>query len=300
MNQANPLCKRSVILTGDLGLSLLYAAKQGATDPREIKKLIKRGVKVFTRSTLHAKVVLIDDVVFTGSANVSNNARNVLDEAIVSSSEPSAVRAAKKFIDEKCSEPVREGYLKECLAAYKPPVFKGAKTFRKGNKSNRGNAQSKLWYIGGLVYINVEKDMDYIEPLEKDAQQELENPETCEVSWIRFGHQAKWYQSIQRNSWIIDCTRVNKRVKEVGSPARVIRKCQYRNKSGKTYYMLMLERPKKRECMSLTEFQRRWRRVAPIGNNNPPVHSQAIQDEFLADSVLRFWTSSGRISRLRT
>jgi hypothetical protein len=151
-----------------------------------------------------------------------------------------------------------------------------------------------------LVYIDAEKDKDYIEPLEEDAQQELENPENCEVSWIRFGDRAKWYQSIQRNNWIIDCTRVNKRNKEVGSPARVIRKRQYKNKSGKTYYMLMLERPSKRECMSLTEFHRRWRRVAPIGNNKPPVRSQAIQDEFLADKVLRFWTSSGRISKRTT
>ncbi len=36
--------------------------KAGATDPREVEKLIDRGVEVFTRSNLHAKVVVADKV----------------------------------------------------------------------------------------------------------------------------------------------------------------------------------------------------------------------------------------------
>lgn len=271
----------------------LGAVKQGVTDPREIKKLVKRGVEVYTRSSLHAKVVVIDKVVIVASANVSNNARDYLDEAAILSTARSTVQAAKRFILAMCSEPVLDGYLKECLALYKPPVFKGARTTRQPIRQKR---RAKLWYIGGLDYIDAEKDRVHIEPLEEEAEKELLDPTHSEVSWIRYGYCPKWFSDIQRNNWVIDCTRVNSRTRDVGSPARVIRKRRYTTKAGKTFHMLMLERPCDRENMSLTEFHRRWRHVAFKGHQ-PPKRSQAITDERLADDVLRFWTRRGKVSR---
>jgi PLD-like domain len=271
----------------------LGAVKQGVTDPREIEKLIKRGVEVYTRSTLHAKVVVIDDVVIASSANVSQNARQYLDEAAILSTSPATVQAARRFIRSLCSEPVLEGYLKECLALYEPPIFKAARTIRQPKQRKQ---RAKLWFIGGLVYIDGEKDRAQIEPLEKEAERELLDPEHSEVSWIRMGHGPRWFSEIQRNNWLIDCTRSGKRTHDIGSPARVIRKRRYTTKAGKTYHMLMLERPVDRENLSLSAFKRRWQRVAPNGNR-PPKRSQPITDAVLADSVLRFWTIRGRVSK---
>ena len=53
----------------------LAAVRQGVTNPREIRKLIRRGVKVFSRGTLHAKFLLIGNTLITSSANVSRNFR---------------------------------------------------------------------------------------------------------------------------------------------------------------------------------------------------------------------------------
>lgn len=270
----------------------LGTVRQGASDPREIQKLIKRGVDVFTRSNLHAKVVVIDDVVIASSANVSHNAHDYLDEAAILSTSPTTVNDAKQFIRSLCSEPVLDGYLRDCLAAYKPPVFKAARTIRQPKQHSK---RAKLWYIGGLIYIDEKKDRDQIAPLEKDAQRELTDPKHSSVSWIRMGYRPRWFNDIQRNNWVIDCTRASKRVHDVGSPARVIRKRRYTNKAGKTYHMLMLERPIDFEEMSLTAFQRRWRHVTPRGTK-PPSRSQPI-DKGLADIVLRFWTRRGKISK---
>ncbi len=52
----------------------------GTTDPREVEKLLLRGVRVFSRQRLHAKVVVADNSVFAGSANISKNSAK-LDEA---------------------------------------------------------------------------------------------------------------------------------------------------------------------------------------------------------------------------
>ncbi len=126
----------------------LGAVKQGVTDPREIEKLIKRGVDVFTRSTLHAKVVVIDDVVIASSANISQNARHYLDEAAILSTSPATVQAAKRFIRSLCSESVLDGYLRECLAAYKPPVFKAARTIRQSKKTKAARQITVHWWVG--------------------------------------------------------------------------------------------------------------------------------------------------------
>lgn len=278
-------------LVVDLSIS---AVKQGVTDPREIKKLMMRGVEVFTRSSLHAKVVIIDDAVIVGSANVSTNSRRNLEEAGILSTSKSSVQEASRFVRELCSEPVLEGYLKECIKQYKPPVFKGARTVSRRSKQNQKNA--KLWYVGGLVYVDPERDKDQVDPLEEESRRELLDPKHSEVSWIRYGHLPAWFSRIHKNNWIIDCTRSGKRTRMVGSPARVISKRRYKSKAGKTYHMLMLERPSDSELMSLSEFQRRWRRVA-TKSHLPPKRTQPISDDVLADRILRFWNRRGSVAR---
>jgi phosphatidylserine/phosphatidylglycerophosphate/cardiolipin synthase-like enzyme len=72
--------------------------KQGNTNPHEIKKLTKKGVQVFTRSSLHAKFLIADDTLIAGSANISNNSNKALDEAGIITNDPSAIRRAKDFL----------------------------------------------------------------------------------------------------------------------------------------------------------------------------------------------------------
>src|SRR5947209_2147421 len=53
--------------------------RAGSTDPREVEKLIRQGVQAFTRRNLHAKIVVADNSVISGSANVSKRSQQVLD-----------------------------------------------------------------------------------------------------------------------------------------------------------------------------------------------------------------------------
>jgi hypothetical protein len=271
------------------------AVKQGVSDPREIKRLLKRGGRVFTRAWLHAKVVVIDNVVLTTSANVSHNARQLLEEAAVLTDSPTAVQAAKNFITRMCSEPVSERYLKEIISLYRPPTFKAARTVRRPKKITRTSKRARLWYISGLTYIDPKRDSDQIMSLEQETEKELIDPEHNEVGWIRLGHRPRWLSEIQRNNWVVTCTRANKRSYDLDPPARVIRKRKYTNKAGKTYHMVMLDRPAEGVVMTLTEFRKRWRHVAQNGEQAPK-RTRPIADEDLADSILRFWTARGKIS----
>lgn len=269
----------------------IQAVKQGVTDPREIEALMKRGVHVYTRQELHAKLIVIDDIVIASSANVSKNARQYFDEAGILSTSPAVVKAARHFIRSRCSEPVRSPYLKQCISLYKPPTFKPAKTMPIPKKGK----PAKVWFLAGLQYINVHKDEEKIKQLEEQAAQEMVDPDHCFVGWIRYPKRPKWFSDIRRHNWVVDCVRSGKRTFDVGPAVRVIRKRKYTSKAGKTYHMLMLEIPTDGECMTLTAFQERWRKVAPKGKQ-PPKRTQPITDPSLGDAVLRFWTRSGKIS----
>ena len=100
----------------------LGAVRQGVTDPREIRRLMGRGVRVFSRGSLHAKFAVVDKTLIAGSANVSRNSNEILDEAGVITTDPAALRRAKDFFDQLCTEPVGKQYLKTCIAEYRPPA----------------------------------------------------------------------------------------------------------------------------------------------------------------------------------
>ena len=163
-------------------------------------------------------------------------------------------------------------------------------------KPGQRKQRAKLWFIGGLVYIESNRDREQIEPLEKEAEKGLSDPHHSEVGWIRMPYRPRWFSDIQRNNWVIDCVLAGKRTHHVGSPARVICKRRYTTKGGRTYYMLMLERPVDREPMSMTAFKKCWRHVAPRGKQ-PPKRSQAITDKTLVDILLRLWTPRGSVSK---
>src|SRR5450755_2937389 len=117
----------------------------GGTDPREIEKLIRRGVHVYTRRHLHAKTIVADRYVISGSANVSKRSQQLLDEAASFTNDQSAVRRAREFIERLSTEPVRPDYLEKCKQLYRPPRPNGGRA--EGNKTQHRVKHAKLWMV---------------------------------------------------------------------------------------------------------------------------------------------------------
>lgn len=149
--------KKGDTLVVNLGLQTV---RQGATSPMEIQRLIRRGVMVFTRSNLHAKFFICGKSLFVGSANVSKNSQNALEEAGTLTSEIAAIRRATDFFEKLCTEPVRPEYLKLCLRAYRPPRFSQQKRLSRTLGQKR-IIEAKLWFMGALFtqnYLKKKKD----------------------------------------------------------------------------------------------------------------------------------------------
>jgi hypothetical protein len=269
----------------------LRAVRQGVTDPREVKKLIRRGVEVFSREELHAKFYIIEGSLICGSANVSTRSSMALDEAAIVTHDPSVVRRARAYLNSMCSEPVSDLYLEQCIKEYQPPWFTAA---RGGQIGKRGDQCAKVWFVSGLTFRIAlpEADQLAISELEKEASNEI-TAERHTVSWIRFSRKPRYFDSIQKHNWVVGCVREGKR-RSVGCPSQVLSKRTYKTSRGTVFHMLMLSVPNGAQSMTFSEFRKRVVDIAPeLGGTRP--RTRAIGDRASGDALLRLWTQTGRL-----
>ena len=110
------------------------AVASGQTCPADLSKLVKRGVKIYSVPNLHAKVFVLGRAAFIGSANVSNRSASQLVEAVIRTTEPSAVRAARMFVRDHCLHELTPTVLKRLAKLYRPPLIPGGKRDKKAVK----------------------------------------------------------------------------------------------------------------------------------------------------------------------
>lgn len=74
------------------------AIKQGSTSASALATYFRRGVQIYSQPRLHGKVVVLSRTAFIGSANASSRSEKILREAVVESTDPAVVRAARLFV----------------------------------------------------------------------------------------------------------------------------------------------------------------------------------------------------------
>jgi len=103
----------------------------GQTCPADLSKLVKRGVKVYSVPNLHAKVFVLGRAAYIGSANVSNRSASQLVEAVIRTTDASAMRAARQFVLDHCLHELTPTVLRELAKHYHPPLIPGGKRGKK-------------------------------------------------------------------------------------------------------------------------------------------------------------------------
>ena len=275
----------------------MQTVKQGITSPKEVQRLMKRGVSVFSRTTLHAKFFICDKSLIVGSANISNNSQNVLDEAGSVTNCPQAVRRADDFFDKLCTEPVRPEYLKKCLAAYKPPKFNSDKVLKRGNRSQKIVVSAKLWFVGGLVRGDVPKvEKAAAERIESQAKNRLTKPNGTSVDYTHYPSKTSCLENIRVGDWVVECVANADGKRFVSAPSQVIGLESYPRGQGNRRYILLKEESKTAQEMPLKRFQSRIRKIAP-NLASERLRTSAITSTEVADAILSIWTPSGRIAK---
>jgi ribosomal protein L20 len=108
------------------------AVKTGQTDPSEVEKYLKKGVKVYSQPNLHAKLYVFDEVVIVSSANLSTHSRNNLIEVGLLSEDKQVLSRAKNFIEGLIDNRklVKATELKELKKLYRSPRFPAKRAAR--------------------------------------------------------------------------------------------------------------------------------------------------------------------------
>lgn len=148
------------------GSTLLVDASEGAVSkgqscPEELLKLYKKGVKIFSKEGLHAKLFIIGKTLYIGSTNVSDNSENYFIEAVLKTTDRDAVAEAKFFIQKYCSGlDLGEEQLLKLQKIYNPP--KGFKASTSGK--NKSGTELPPFHVCHLELVN------YSEEEEKQSQ----------------------------------------------------------------------------------------------------------------------------------
>ena len=275
----------------DMSPAIVHA---GGTDPREVEKLMLRGVKVFTRRNLHAKTVVADNSVISGSANVSKRSQQVLDEAAILTNDQSAVRRAGEFIERLCTEPVRPEYLQKSKELYRPPRLDGGERVDGKNGQQRAK-HAKLWIVNLGEGSIPESEVERYEQGEAKAEKLGKAETRSKTDSFHYTH--KPAHETELGDWVIEVMTHTDATITVYPPGQIIFIDSYvRTKSGKERYVFHLEVPKRGESMSWAKFRRAAKSVLKTAELAAP-RTRPIRDVQVADGLLRLWTPGGRVSR---
>lgn len=268
--------------------------RAGATDPREVEKLIRRGVSVFTRRNLHAKVVIADNSLISGSANVSRNSQLVLDEAGIFTNDPLAIRRAKSFFERLCTEPVRREYLAECKCIYRPPRLNGRRD-AKGTATKRVT-HAKLW----IVYMTVREPSEFIRSLEEQGEETartmIKDSGRSEIQNFNHRGTGRITKSLEMGDWIVSVSKYEDGSIRVSPPTQFLYKVGGVDPLGKQYTVFYSEGPKRGSELSWNQFKRAAKPFLGSRHLLRP-KTMPIPKIEIADRLLGIWTAGGRISK---
>ena len=276
----------------------LKAVSQGVTDPREIAKLIRDGVKVYSRGSLHAKIIVTSEFLLVGSANASSNSANILDEAAIVISNRATISAARQYINLLCTEPVRDEYLQLCKQKYNRPTFKAVAGDSPRSSTKKGRAKraelttAKLWFLGRIARQELSPANEALIATRAYQVAEESGKDVDDLSWIKHLSPPRIYSYIKPGDWVID----SDQQKRVDAPRQVISKGTWRSAKGTKYSMIWVEDARNGESLPWNRFRRLIAGCCPSLDQQRP-RPKPISDIEQADDVLRLWTSSGTLSK---
>jgi hypothetical protein len=284
--------KRGSRLVVDMSPATVLA---GGTDPREIEKLIRRGVHVFSRRNLHAKLVVADNTVISGSANVSRNSQQTLDEAAIRTNDRSVARRAEEFIDRLCTEPVRPEYLAECKRIYKPPRFLGQGAGEKNSPKRATHA--KLWIVNlREAYVPDSEDQRYARG-EVKAAKLIKDRVRSKTDSFHWPHKPRMADQLEFGDWVVQVITYHDKSISVHPPGQLRFTDTYSRGPGKAKerWVFHIEVPKRGEKMTWQQFSRSARALGMAARAKP--RTARVGDVAVADGLLSLWTPGGRVAR---
>jgi len=270
------------------------AISNGDTDAPLLRMLCRKGVRLYHCDRLHAKVLLLDDTVLVGSANMSQSSSNDLVEAGVLTDHASTVAAAASLIEQlvQQSTPLTEHPIAK-LCRIK--VVRRGGGQRGDSKRQRATKISRLgnrtWLVGvrELTRDPAPDEASMIAKAVATLRSQRDDPE-YEPDWIRWSGATRFTRECQNGDSLIKIWRSN-RAKQPSCvyPATPVLLKQ-KAKKWTRFYLGDPLRP--RAELSWVRFQRLLKQLG-FAKRVGPGTSIAL-DVDLADALARAWNAAAR------
>lgn len=159
----------------------------GAVDPAGLEAYVAAGVEVVSSPTLHAKVLVLGNTAFVGSANNSQASESILIEAVLCSPDAEIVRAAREFIHDVAAngEAVDEEFLIRARKLWRPPKGGGGHEPRDpGPLTPVPTVPFRLFVVGVTDWKPSESDTKLIESVEPGVRRAVSNAYLTEVHYF--------------------------------------------------------------------------------------------------------------------
>lgn len=271
-----PLPKRSRLVVD----ASERAVASGQTCPEDLSKLVKRGVAVYSVPNLHAKVFVLGRVAYVGSANVSSRSASQLVEAVIRTTEPSAVRAARQFVQDHCLHELTPTVLKRLAKLYRPPQVPGGTRGRKeARQTSRRPTLPRLLLAQLHLEHWSERDQAMHDAALVVARKRREHPRSFELESFRYTGKCPYH----RDDVVIQVTDEGDGSVLVTPPGNV-RHVRTRHDGKRQVSFIYLERPARRRRPVKT-----LARSLGRGASKRLRRGGLIRNAAFAQSLLRAW-----------
>jgi hypothetical protein len=261
------------------------AVQCGQVNPKEIVRLIKRGVEVHACANLHAKVFVFGNTAIVGSANVSTSSATLI-EACAEIRSPAFAAACRRFIESLKGDKVGLEFAKKLIPLYRPPKIDGARR----PKVKRGRRvlprHSDLWLVP-LVSMDW-NDIDYEQEEAgwSRAEKAMTSPRKSEIeTFVWWG--PGFLDNVRRGERVLMTTKMDKRKVLVSPPGRVLDIRRYRVKN-KRKAIVYVEVPKGKRRRDLASFMKALGPIAPAMGN--PRRTKRLHNPELIYTLGRVFT----------
>lgn len=263
---------------GDVLICALSLAnsRAGNVCPAALVEYQDRGVRVFVRPRLHAKVFLFGQTAVVASANLSHSSEARLDECGMLVSDRKIVNGIKEWLLERMIDPLRASYLDRCEKAWRPP--------RKGVGSD-GEPQRRVWLVSTEVADFPKEEDEVREAGLEAAKKEMTDEGGSYIETIRWTVGDKFAREVKQEDHLVEiCDEDRHRL--VCSHGRVL-SSRRANRRGDVY--VYVELPNRGGRWAWSEFRTAARKEGLKLPKN--VVARPVPAKF-ADLVLR-WTNVG-------
>ena len=220
----------------------LENSRAGSVVPSELRRLARRGVRLYTRADLHAKVFLLGSRAIVGSANFSKHSRDCLDEAGVLVTARAEVTAIREWFAMRFAEPVESEWLATCEKAYRAAERRRAPPQHRVPEAR--TVVAGPWVISTAPDPSDDaREQRQRDTIEKEGQARVANRRSSSVETLKWTDD-DWFRERARVGDVVVEFHRERGTQRVQPHARILARREGKAASGETATYFALEFPK--------------------------------------------------------